>query len=164
MIPILSVVGKSNVGKTTLVEKLLQELKARNYRVATVKHDVHGFNIDIPGKDTWRHGEAGADVVIISSPTKMAMIKKVDKEMTLDEIAGAIEGVDLIMTEGYKRGNKPKIEVFRQGVYDDILCSKEELIALATDVEFYIGVPCYGLDDAKGLVDRIEETLLNKTK
>jgi len=129
MIPILSVVGKSNVGKTTLVEKLLQELKARNYRVATVKHDVHGFNIDIPGKDTWRHGEAGADVVIISSPTKMAMIKKVDKEMTLDEIAGAIEGVDLIMTEGYKRGNKPKIEVFRQGVYDDILCSKEELIA-----------------------------------
>jgi molybdopterin-guanine dinucleotide biosynthesis protein B len=164
MIPILSVVGKSNVGKTTLVEKLLRELKARNYRVATVKHDVHGFNIDIPGKDTWRHGEAGADVVIISSPAKMAMIKKVDEEMTLDEIAEAIEGVDLIMTEGYKRGNKPKIEVFRQGVYDDILCSKEELIALATDVEFHIGVPCYGLDDAKGLVDRIEETLLNKTK
>lgn len=162
MIPIVSVVGKSNVGKTTLVEKLLRELKARNYRVATVKHDVHGFNIDIPGKDTWRHGEAGADVVIISSPTKVAMIKKVEEEMTLDEIAATIQGVDLIMTEGYKRGNKPKIEVFRKGVYDDILCSKEELIALATDVEFEIGVPCYDLDDAKGLVDQIEETILKK--
>ncbi|MDW7675923.1 MAG: molybdopterin-guanine dinucleotide biosynthesis protein B [Bacillota bacterium] len=164
MIPVVSVVGKSNVGKTTLVEKLLRELKARNYKVATVKHDVHGFNIDIPGKDTWRHSEAGADIVIISSPAKVAMIKKVEEEMSLDDIAKTIEGVDLILTEGYKRGNKPKIEVFRQGVYDEILCSPDELIALATDKNFAIGVPCYGLDDAKGLVDRIEETILSDLK
>ncbi len=160
MIPILSVVGKSNVGKTTLLEKILRELKSRNYKVATIKHDVHGFNIDIPGKDTWRHGEAGADVVIISSPSKVAMIKKVEQEMALDEIANTITGVDLIITEGYKRGNKPKIEVFRKGVYDELLCTRDELIALATDVEFDMGVPCYGLDDAKGLVDRIEDVIL----
>lgn len=164
MIPIVSVVGKSNVGKTTLLEKILRELKARNYKVATIKHDVHGFNIDIPGKDTWRHGEAGADVVIISSPNKIATIEKVPEEKTLDEIAQSISGVDLIITEGYKRGNKLKIEVFRKGVYEDILCTKDELIALATDTEFNIGVPCYGLDDAKGLVDRIEEMVIKNLK
>ncbi|MGF7185049.1 molybdopterin-guanine dinucleotide biosynthesis protein B [Desulfitispora alkaliphila] len=162
MIPIVSVVGKSDVGKTTLIEKLLREIKRRGYKVATIKHDVHGFNIDIPGKDTWRHGEAGADNVIISSPNKIAIVKKVEREMSLDEIADTIKDVDLIITEGYKRGDKPKIEVFRKGVYEEILCSPEELIALATDVEFQIGVPCYDLDDASGLVDRIEETVMKK--
>jgi molybdopterin-guanine dinucleotide biosynthesis adapter protein len=66
----------------------------------------------------------------------------------------------LIMTEGYKRETKPKIEVFRKGVYDELLCSPDELIAIATDVEFNLGVPCYGLDDAQGLVDRIVELFL----
>ncbi len=160
LIPVISVVGKSNVGKTTLVEKLLRELKSRGYKVATVKHDVHGFDIDVPGKDTWRHAQAGSDVVVISSPRKLAMISKVDEELNLDQICARISGVDLIMTEGYKRADKPKIEVFRSGVYDELLCSPEELIAIATDVEFDIGVPCYGLDDAPGLVDRIEELFL----
>lgn len=160
MIPVISVVGKSDVGKTTLLEKLLRELKLRGYKVATVKHDVHGFSIDIPGKDTWRHAQAGADVVVISSPQKVAMITRVEEELSLDEVCKKVSGVDLIITEGYKRANKPKIEVFRQGVYAELLCSPEELIAIATDVEFNLGVPCYGLDDASGLVDRIEQLFL----
>ncbi|HZW83091.1 MAG TPA: molybdopterin-guanine dinucleotide biosynthesis protein B [Candidatus Deferrimicrobium sp.] len=160
MIPVISVVGKSNVGKTTLVEKLIKEIKARGYKVATVKHDVHGFDIDVPGKDTWRHAQAGSDVVVISSPQKLAMISKVEEELSLEQVCERISGVDLIMTEGYKREMKPKIEVFRKGVYDELLCSPNELIAIATDMEFDLGVPCYGLDDAQGLVDRIVELFL----
>lgn len=162
MIPIISVVGKSNVGKTTLLEKLLPEIKRRGYRVATIKHDVHGFNIDQPGKDTWRHARAGADLVVISSPQKMATIEKVDRERTLDEIANKLENVDLIITEGYKRQDKPKIEVFRSEVSDTLLCEKEELLAVATNVPLNIGVPEFDLDDSAGIVDLIQEKFLEK--
>jgi len=89
------------------------------------------------------------------------MISRVDEELNLDQVCARISGVDLIITEGYKRATKPKIEVFRKGVYEELLCSPEELIAIATDVEFELGVPCYGLDDAAGLVDRIEELFLS---
>ncbi|NLA10627.1 MAG: molybdopterin-guanine dinucleotide biosynthesis protein B [Firmicutes bacterium] len=160
MIPIISVVGKSNVGKTTLLEKLLPELKRRGYRVATIKHDAHGFSIDQPGKDTWRHAQAGADMVIISSREKVAIIEKVDRERTLDEIAARIEQVDLILTEGYKRQDKPKIEVYRPERSTELLCKKEELLAVATDVPLNIGVPEFTLDDSAGLVDLIEERFL----
>ncbi|MHB1126489.1 MAG: molybdopterin-guanine dinucleotide biosynthesis protein B [Bacillota bacterium] len=155
MIPIISVVGRSNVGKTTLIEKLLRELKKRGYRVATIKHDVHGFEMDKPGKDTWRHAQAGADVVVISSPEKMAMLSSVHRERTIDEIASLIQGVDLIITEGYKTGDKPKIEVFRSIMYPEPLCQPGEPLAMASDVPLEMGVPCFGLDDAAGLVDLI---------
>lgn len=160
MIPMISIVGKSNVGKTTLLEKLLPELKRRGYRVATIKHDVHGFSIDQPGKDTWRHAQAGADLVIISSRQKVAVIEKVARERTLDEIAAGVTGVDLILTEGYKRENKPKIEVHRQERSDTLLCRKEELVAVATDVPLNMGVPEFALDDSAGLADLIEEQFL----
>ncbi|CEP66461.1 P-loop containing nucleoside triphosphate hydrolase [Moorella glycerini] len=158
--PIISVVGKSDVGKTTLLTKLLPELKRRGYRVATIKHDTHGFDIDRPGKDTWRHAEAGANVVVISSPTKMALIEKVDTELPLDAIAERIHHVDLIITEGYKRGDKPKIEVHRAAVGGELLCTPGELLAVATDEPLAIDVPCYDLDDAAGLVDLIEARIL----
>ncbi|MDP2972779.1 MAG: molybdopterin-guanine dinucleotide biosynthesis protein B, partial [Deltaproteobacteria bacterium] len=86
MIPIISIVGKSDSGKTTFIEKLLPELVRRGYRVATVKHDVHGFEVDREGKDSWRHKQAGAHTVIISSPTKVALIRDVEKDLRLDEI------------------------------------------------------------------------------
>lgn len=164
MIPIISVVGKSDVGKTTLLEKLLVELKKRCYRVATIKHDVHGFNIDQPGKDTWRHAQAGADTVIISSPSKVAVISKVNQEQDIDQVAAMAVDVDLILTEGYKRANKPKIEVFRTGVYDELLCEPHELIAIASDCQFDKGVPCFNLDDAVGIVDLIEKLYLVNIK
>ncbi len=113
MIPVISFVGRSDCGKTTYLEKLIRELKNRNYKVAILKHDVHGFEMDRPGKDTWRHAQAGADVVCISSPQKMAMIKKVDQELTLKEAVQYIDGVDIIFTEGYKREAETRIEVFR---------------------------------------------------
>lgn len=163
-IPVVSVVGTSDSGKTTLIEKLLREIKNRGYRVATIKHDVHGFDIDKPGKDTWRHAQAGADVVVISSPVKLAMIEKVVEELTLDEIIARINNVDLIMTEGYKRGDKPKIEVFRACMERDLLCGPQELVAIASDTPFDIGVPCLDINDAAGLVDIIEEKFLKPKK
>lgn len=158
--PIISVVGKSNTGKTTLLIKLLRELKMRGYRVATIKHNAHGFDIDYPGKDTWRHYDAGADVVVISSPVKMAIIEKVNGEIPLDAIAGRIQDVDLIITEGYKRGDKPKIEVHRAAVPGKLLSRPEELLAVATDEPLDTEAPCYDLDDAAGLVDLIEAKIL----
>src|SRR3989304_10168370 len=100
MIPIISIVGKSDVGKTTLIEKLIPELKNRGYRVATIKHDVHGFDMDIEGKDSWRHKKAGADTVIISSPAKVGIVKDVERDLMLEELRGRyIQNVDIIISE-----------------------------------------------------------------
>ena len=103
-IPILSIIGKSGCGKTTLLEKLIAELKRRGYRVATIKHHSHpGFEIDQPGKDTWRHAQAGSDHVIIAAPDKIASIRRLSRPLTLDEIAAEIREVDIILTEGFTR-------------------------------------------------------------
>jgi molybdopterin-guanine dinucleotide biosynthesis protein B len=158
--PVVSIVGKSNAGKTTLVEKLVRELKQRKYRVATIKHDVHGFQLDTPGKDSWRHGEAGSDCVVISSPSKMAMICRVERELAIDEILALLPDVDIVLTEGYKRGDKPKIEVSRGETGQGLLCSAEELIAIATDQSHDIPVRQFGLEDAAGLVDYLERLYL----
>jgi molybdopterin-guanine dinucleotide biosynthesis protein B len=155
-IPVLSIVGKSDVGKTTLLEKLVRELKARGYRVATVKHDAHSFEIDQPGKDTWRHAQAGSDHVVIASPNRIAHIQRLERELTLAEIVAAITDADIVLTEGYKRGPAPKIEVSRAEKGRELLCAPEELVALATDKPFDMDVPQFDLDDAAGLVDLIE--------
>lgn len=160
-IPIISVVGKSGSGKTTFLEKLLPELKRRGHRVAIVKHDVHGFDIDHPGKDTWRHAQAGADAVIISSPRRVALIQRRETEMTLDEIADYVNGVDIIITEGYKRGPKPKIEISRGARSTELICDREELIAIVTDQAFDLRVPQFGLEDAAGIADLLERQFLS---
>jgi molybdopterin-guanine dinucleotide biosynthesis protein B len=166
MIPILSIVGKSESGKTTLIEKLVPELVRRGYRIATIKHDVHGFDIDREGKDSWRHKQAGAHTVVISSPWKLAMIRDVDHDAELPELREQyIRDVDLILTEGFKRNNQPKIEVFREEVHQELLCRKEDnLVAIASNRRFDVGVPCFDLNDAHGLVDLIEDHFLKGEK
>jgi len=160
VIPIISVVGKSEVGKTTFLEKLIAELKRRGYRVATVKHDVHGFDIDRPGKDSWRLAQAGSDSVVIASPKKLALIKRLDREMTLNEIAALLEDVDIILTEGYKRGDAPKIEVSRREKGRELLCMPEELVAIVSDQPFDMDVPQFGLEDSEGVADLLEAEFL----
>lgn len=155
--PVISIVGgKANSGKTTLLEKIIREAKQRGWRVATLKHDVHGFEMDQPGKDTWRHAQAGADIVAISSPQKIAVLERVERDQPIDEVIARIHGVDVIFTEGYKHENKPKIEVFRSGVHQKLFSKPDELIAIASDVVFDQGIPCFTLDDAKGICDFIE--------
>lgn len=162
--PIVSVVGKSDSGKTTLLEGLIRELKRRGYRVGTIKHDAHSFEIDHPGTDTWRHAQAGSDHVVISSPQRVASIRRVEQELTLDELAEAMTDVDIILTEGYRRGSAPKIEVSRKARSRTLLCSADELIAVAADYPVEMDVPQFSLDDYEGLVDRIERLFLSKSE
>jgi molybdopterin-guanine dinucleotide biosynthesis protein B len=166
MIPIISIVGTSDSGKTTLIEKLVPELVRRGYRVATIKHDVHGFEVDREGKDSWRHKQAGAHTVIISSPKKLALIRDVDHDADLAELRDKyVQDVDLVLSEGFKRNSQPKIEVYRKEMHRELLCTKEDnLLALATNKPFEIGVPLYDLDDARGLVDLVEKKFLKGGK
>ena len=154
MPPVVSIVGRSDAGKTTFLEKLIPELKSKGIRVGVVKHDSHGFEMDKPGKDTWRLRQAGADAVMISAPSQMALIRSgLDSEMGLDDLAKLVDhSVDLLLTEGYKSGDKPKIEVSRMAVAGgELLCSKDELLAVVADRPVSIEVPQFGLDDAAGV-------------
>lgn len=165
MPPVVSIVSKKNSGKTTLLEKLIPELCRRGYRVGTIKHDVHGFDIDREGKDSWRHKQAGAGTVVISSTRKIAMVKDVDEEYRLEEIVAQFFGDrDLVLTEGYKRGAMPKIEVFRSAAHRTPLYSDaaaNHLVALASDVSVDLGVPCIDVDDIAAIADFIETHFLH---
>ena len=143
-IPVISfVAGKSGSGKTTLLEKVIKRLKEDGIRVASIKHDVHDFDMDKPGKDTWRLAQAGSDIVAISSPGKVAII-------------AMISGVDLIVTEGFKLGSKPKIEVHRSVVHGELVCKTSELLAIASDVVWDVGVPCFSINDVEGIAGHIK--------
>jgi molybdopterin-guanine dinucleotide biosynthesis protein B len=161
MIPVFSIVGaNSGVGKTTVLCSIVKELKERGYRVCTVKHNAHGFDIDHPGKDTWKHGQAGADMVVISSPNKIAMIEKIEREYSLDEIISKISNVDIIITEGYKLENKPKLEVFRKAAAKEVYAKDEDLFAIITDTPIKKGVAQFGFNEIKNVVDLIENKFL----
>lgn len=165
MIPIISIVGRSESGKTTLMEKLIPELVRRHYKVATVKHDAHSFEIDKKGKDSWRHKNAGASIVIVSSPKRVTIFSDAEKDLTLEELRDMyINGVDIILAEGYKKSIHPKIEVNRAAIGNDLLCTVDDnLIAIVSDREPNIGVPVFDPKDIVGLANLIEEKYLNHT-
>jgi molybdopterin molybdotransferase len=133
--PIISIVGRSESGKTMLVEQLIAEFKRRGYKIAALKHSHCGvIEVDQPGKDTWKFAQAGSDAVCISSPRKLAFIKKSDHDMRVDEVLPIIgPEFDLVLVEGFKKSKLPKIEVHREELGNDLLCSPEELSAIVTD-------------------------------
>lgn len=161
-IPVVSIVGKSDSGKTTLMERLIRELTDRGYRVGSVKHHVHDFDIDVPGKDSWRHAKAGAVVTLVSSPSKLGMTRVMDHEATLEELRGLAGDVDILLTEGYRRAGNVRIEVSRSARSTELACEAAELFALVTDnAELEVGdVPVFALDDAPGLADLVESVFL----
>jgi molybdopterin-guanine dinucleotide biosynthesis protein B len=151
-VPIVCIVGKSGSGKTTLMEKLIPELKRMGLKVGSIKHDVHGFEMDQPGKDSWRHKQAGSRTSIISSPQRIGMVMDVDHDHSLDELALFFPGVDIILAEGYKKREKPKVEIFRREVHSQPLCRNDEtLVALMTDTTVDLGVPRFATNDVRGL-------------
>lgn len=164
-IPIISIVGKSSSGKTSFIETIMPRLKERGLTIGTIKHDVHGFDIDKPGKDTWRHKQSGADMVIISSPQKVAIIRDVDEEYTVDRICDEFGGgFDLILTEGYKKGDKPKIEIYRPNKHKELLCSPEtdHLLKVVNNKETDEGEALFDAKELEEVTEIIVDFLKNK--
>ena len=160
MPPIICIVGRSQSGKTTLIEKLIPALKNRGYRIGTIKHSHHIFDFDKTGKDSWRHRDAGAETVIIASPGKIALVKN-DHEGTLDSLREFFGDMDLVITEGFKNERKPRIEVFRKANHDiPISIGNPHLVALVTDADVDLDVPCFGLEEVDALADLIEKKFL----
>jgi molybdopterin-guanine dinucleotide biosynthesis protein B len=160
-IPLITIIGKSGCGKTTLIEKLVVELKSYGYRLATVKHHSHrGFDIDQPGKDSWRFAQAGSDHVVIASPDKIASYRKIEHELSLDEIAANILDVDLILVEGYRQAEKPSLEVVRAANSREIVGTAVQRFAVAADFPLDLGVPQFELDDVGAIAGFIEHRFL----
>jgi molybdopterin-guanine dinucleotide biosynthesis protein MobB len=161
----LSFVAKSGTGKTTLLEKVIRELKDRDYRVGVIKHDAHRFNIDHPGKDSFRLTAAGADTMLIASPEKLALIKQHAVSPSLDELlATYFSDVDIVLTEGFKKSGLPKIEINRRERSATLICRGEEhdptLIAVASDQSLEVDVPLLDLNDTSAIADFVEERFL----
>jgi len=155
-VPMVSVVGESGAGKTTFLVKLVAELKARGVKVGVIKHHPHDIDIDRPGKDTWRLAAAGADRVAISTPGRLGLFINLEREMDLDRLAGLFEGVEIIITEGYKKGDRPKIEINRRSHSDRLISPPGELICIVSDVAWEVGVPVFSLEDSAGVAGLLQ--------
>jgi molybdopterin-guanine dinucleotide biosynthesis protein B len=162
MVPVLALIGKPNCGKTTLVEKLIPALKALGIRVGTIKHHHGEIQMDTPGKDTWRHKQAGAHLVMLSSPSGIGLIQDTDEDAPVAELVSRYcNGVDLVIAEGYKKSTLPKIEVFSSALYDTPLDDPgENLIALVSDKEVRPDLPWFRPDDVEGLAGFINEKII----
>ena len=159
MAKVINIIGYgSNVGKTYIMEGLIKESKRRGLSIATIKHDIHGFDIDKKGKDTYKHRKAGSETVIISSKNRLAMIKELKEETDLQDIIKMTSDKDIILVEGYKKSNLRKIEVYRDGLSEKILTPKEKLIAIASDIDIHMDdVKVIPKEDFKALADLIEK-------
>ncbi len=158
---IVSIVGKSGAGKTTLLEKLIKNLKKKGYIVGTVKHTHKGFHMDKKGKDSWRHRHAGSDATMVIAPGIVALVKNEELEL-LEEIQLYLSDMDIVLVEGFKRKNLPKIEIFRNADrHEEPLCMDDmHLDAFVTDSSFSPGVPMFDLEDIDGITEFIEKQYL----
>jgi molybdopterin-guanine dinucleotide biosynthesis protein B len=162
MPPLVSIVGKSETGKTTLIEKLIPELNARGYRVATIKHVPEDLAFDKPEKDSWRHIQAGSQATAISSAERLVIIKPVSGAPNLDEIAHQIgEDYDIVLAEGFKDSPAPKIEVHRREVGPPLKAVKN-LIAIVTDEPLPTKTRQFSPDDTRGIADLIEDGFIKR--
>ena len=153
-IPFLSIVGFSGSGKTTLMERLISELSGRGLRIGSIKHDAHGFEMDHPGKDSYRHKQAGAAVSMIASPSQVGMVRDVDRDHRLEELVAMLPKVDMALAEGFKRGTHPKIEIHRPEANPQPACKGDpHLIAVVSDAVLHWGVLRFGIDDVCALAN-----------
>ena len=160
--PVVAVVGKSNSGKTTLIVKLVQELTQRGHRVGTVKHAHRGFDMDRPGKDSYRHQEAGSSRTIVISPERIAEIRRTEYELPLDEILQEFVSEDIVLVEGFKTSGLQKIEVCGPG--QEPLFARmamNEVMAIASDEDSTFGsIPQFHRDDYEGLATFLEDRVM----
>jgi molybdopterin-guanine dinucleotide biosynthesis protein B len=146
--PVLCITGFSGSGKTTVTVGLVAALKQRGMRVGTIKHDVHGFEMDRPGKDSWRHKQAGAATTIVTSASQIGMVMDVDHDHQPTELLPLLSNVDIVLVEGFKRSNLPKIEVFRSENSKMPACRGDKnLIAVVSDAPLEWGVPRFASNE-----------------
>jgi len=164
MPPLLAIIGKPDCGKTTLIEKLIPALARKGVRVGTIKHHHGPVQMDTPGKDTWRHKQAGAEAVLLSSPTGIGFFQKTaDDTPVADLVRHYFPHVDLVIAEGYKWSKLPKIEVFRSAVHDEPLQDPgDTLMAMVSDVPIRPDLPWFTPQEIDGLVAFILEKILNR--
>jgi len=163
-IPVIAIVGRSKVGKTSLIEKLIPILKKRRFRVGTIKHHLHNFDIDYQGKDSFRHQLAGADLTIIASPKKLAFVENLEKEIGIEEMCNRyMHNVDIIIVEGFKTASIPKIEVFQKSKADLPVCRNDkQLLAIVTDDTVDVPIPIFKTHDIEGIAKFIMKTFFRK--
>lgn len=161
-IPVIGFAAYSGTGKTTLIEKIVVKLKGEGLRIAVIKHDAHRFEIDHEGKDSWRFAKAGADITLISSVDKTAIVEQ--RERTFEQNLSMIHDVDLILVEGYKQEEIPRIGISRKATGKGLPVPPERFVAVVTDDEAItesISVPCFALDDVDGLTEFIKNAVLS---
>jgi len=162
---VVSVVGNSGAGKTTLIERLLRELSRRKYRVAAVKHCPQGFDMDAEGKDSWRFTEAGASGVFLTSPGRVGLIEDMEPVPGLKSIAEHyFPSFDIVLGEGFSEDKEvAKIVVLRKGVSDYVQSPQDDILALVSDFEIKADKPVFNADDVSGIADFIEQLLVGES-
>jgi molybdopterin-guanine dinucleotide biosynthesis protein MobB len=161
---IISIVGYSNSGKTRLLEKMISILKAKGYTVGMIKHTGHDFSLDRPGKDTFKFGQAGADGVVLVGSGQISFWGKMEETdaLALDRIEQSFfQDRDIILTEGFKKGDKPKIAVLTKGQEEQLLKEIEgSIVATVGQIPVRSDLPHFKPDDSEGLVQMVEDRFL----
>lgn len=161
MKPVVAIVGRSGSGKTVLLEKLIPELKKRGWTVGLVKHTHHQFEIDEPGKDSWRLRQAGASPVVLTAKKRLALIMELDEEFPLAKIRQRfLKDVHIIFVEGFRGLPLPKIEVVREGERSELLNRDKNLLAVIGQEPGKTAIPVFKPDEVKKLADFIEKRWL----
>jgi molybdopterin-guanine dinucleotide biosynthesis protein MobB len=155
---IYGVVGWKNAGKTGLMERLVTEITGRNFSVSTVKHAHHTFDVDHAGKDSFRHRQAGASQVLLASRNRIALMHELrgTPEPPLADLLAQLAPVDLVLVEGYKRDNHPKVEAHRAVTGNSLIAPDDPTIcAVASDTPLVLDRPVFDLDDTVAVADFI---------
>ncbi len=167
MAPIISIAGPSKADRTLLTEKLIAEIAKRGYKVASAKRDAHCYNLDTPGKASWRHSQAGAETVAVSSSARLTVFKKVKREWSLDELAmHFFADADIIIADGYSSEKKPKVKVLVSKTEEENQASEDEFFAVVVSdcVQKQTGgIACFGLSEIPDLADLIERKFLKNS-
>lgn len=159
---VFGIAGYSGSGKTTLLEKLIPQITARGLKVSVIKHAHHGFDIDRPGKDSYRHREAGASEVLLSCNDRWALMheRREEGEVTLEELISHLSPCDLVLIEGFKQEPVPKLEVYRpENGKPPLFPERSDIVAVATDAEIATSLPKISLNDIGAIADFIIKTL-----
>ena len=160
---VVYVVGKSGSGKTLLVVRLTREMRRRGYRVATVKHASHGFDLDQRGKDSWRHFQAGSEATVVVSPRRLALVKRTASEPQMEEALRLAQAAgDLVLVEGFKTYPGLKIEVHRRSLGAGLMSDPDGLLAIVSDGAPEASVPVFRPGQVSAVADLLEREVLRR--